>query len=110
MEFSKRYEIVVPSTMGEATPADVEFAAQCLADIVSRFNSYFGGSTVIDAAGAWDNDNGQTISEVVKIVYAYGDNSTESWLFVVDTAAWLRDTMKQTCVLVARLDCNATLV
>ena len=97
-----KFEIVVPSTFGESSAADKDFVASCLDHVVVAFNNYFGGCTVIDGNGCWNNDTGDTIAESVKIVYAYGDDNYESWNTVCSLAEWVKLTMLQSAVLIAR--------
>lgn len=108
--FNVRYEITVPSTFGENSPADNEFVASCLAHVVSAMNSQFGGCTVVNANGAWNNSDGETISEPVNVVYAYGVDCKESWDCMLDLAAWVKLTMLQSAVLIAKHSAKAILV
>lgn len=99
--FNVRYEITVPSTFGENTPADNEFVVSCLAHVTSAMNDTFGGCTVAKANGCWNNDNGETIAESVSVVYAYATESTfDAWEFMINLARWVKLTMMQSCVLI----------
>lgn len=108
--FNVRYEITVPSTFGENAPADVEFVSSCLAHVVNELNAQFGGCTVVKADGAWNNSDGETIAESVNVVYAYGVDCVESWQCLVSLAEWVKLTMLQSAVLIAKHSGKAILV
>ena len=99
--FTVRYEITVPSTFGESSPADIEFVASWLAHVESAMNAQFGACTSIDARGNWDNDEGVTVKEPVILVYSLATESTDAWRFMIDLAEWVKLTMLQSCVLIA---------
>ena len=99
--FNARYEITVPSTFGESSPADIEFVASCLAHVESAMNVRFGACTSVDGRGNWDNDESVTVKESVILVYSLATESTDAWRFMIDLAEWVKLTMLQSCVLIA---------
>ena len=79
MLLNNKVTVVVPSTIGlDAAPADiiietVEGALAALARVA-------GGSTAVDAMGAWIDDRGHLVRERVCNVYAYCTDSQRPWV------------------------------
>lgn len=63
--------VYVPSTnnVSEADAAGLQ--AKFVAVLMAEFGRMFGGATAMDVRGGWMCDNGQIVTEDVKIVYSF---------------------------------------
>lgn len=67
-DLDSKVAIYIPSTSGVNKPADNK---QQVLNIIRKLSEMFGGATATDAVGGWVSEAGETIIEMVKIVYSF---------------------------------------
>lgn len=104
-KLNQKVTIYVPSTSDINRPTDNTAQVHATAKFLS---SLFGGATATTAAGYWIAESGETVQEVVILVYAYTDNRTlqHNMAEVESYCKHLRDDMSQEAI---SLEINQTL-
>ena len=66
--------------------------------VAKKLSERFGGCTVTDGVGYWENGQGELVSENVKLVYAFGNfkNGIESLFLLL--ANWIKEQLDQEAV------------
>jgi len=89
-------KIYVPSTYNVDQKID---NYKFVEGIESGLSNLFGGSTTIEANGAYLSNNGFLVTEKINIVYAFCENlDNEKIDSVLTLCEWLKKEMKQECI------------
>ena len=73
-----KFRFFVPGTNGGVI-IDRQMQGQMADKVMGAFANLFGGCTVMDARGAWKNQNGKLVKEPVVLVEAFTDEAGANW-------------------------------
>jgi len=66
--------------------------------VTKKLADRFGGCTVTDGVGYWENGQGELISESVKLVYAFGNFQKGIDSLFLLLANWIKEQLRQESV------------
>ena len=99
MLLNHKVTVIVPSTVGtDAAPQElIDYHIKNALDTLARVA---GGSTAVNAQGAWLDAQGKLVREPVCNVYAYCTEAQFGWLTeaAMRVATEIKETMAQECV------------
>lgn len=109
---SFKYTIVIPSTYGLNEKADTSKITDVKLYVAKELSKLCGGCTVTEAEGYYVADNGELVIERVAEMYTIG--KAERRLLdehkIDELAQYVKQELKQECVLVNVQECNMELV
>ena len=94
-------EYRITFTVGQGKDRDgrnIKFIKSKLREVLSLISSEFGGYTLYHTNGGWTDENGKLIEEPSVVIVAFTSNLAPA----KRTAAFMRDTFNQFCVVVTK--------
>lgn len=112
MELSVKHNIIIPSTHGVNTKADTSEILKVKLYVAEQLSKLCGGCTISENEGYYVADSGELVIEQTTEIYTIGkaENITQDQTILGELAEYVRNELKQECVLIYSHPCEMELV